>query len=366
MKKQYIIIVITLSALIYASQLSAQVEKITYRKWTNCYKISNDSVSVIIVPEAGGRVLSYSLNNKNIIYQSSSQDGKKLSNWLSNWFDPDGGRFDLGPESENNGPKWSNDTLYMGAYTVEVTGKYSITLTSMVDKTMGAFVNREFTLDSASSHLVVRQTVTNIKHSQSHFYFWGRTLVKYGGTMIFPLHEDSKYPLGWGDFTSAGGWSFNTVNPKLSYANHHDSILTLKPTVGTSGNKFGIDSNDGWMAYAYDGQLMVKRFKYVKGGSYKEPGAATIVAYTNGNSFTELEPIGNEVLQHYMESSTFEEHWWLMSYPVSDNVHANPSKAAKFIHANTAIKNLANRIIPTGNSIKKVRTGSNFGCQMTQ
>jgi len=359
MKKRILILVVVLSALTISINLSAKVDIINYRNWTNCYQIQNDSVSVIIVPEAGGRVLSYSLNNKSIIYKNSSLDGKKLSNWLSNWFDPDGGRFDLGPESETN-ENWTNDTLYMGAYTVEVTGKYSVTLTSKVDKSMGVYVIREFTLDSASSHLVVRQTVTNISHKQSHYYFWGRTLVNFGGTLILPLNKNSKYAKGWGDFRSSGSWKFNTVNPSLPYVSSHDSILTLKPTSGVQSNKFGVDATDGWIAYTYSDQLFVKRFKYLKNGSYKEPGAATIVAYTNGNSFTEIEPIGYEVLQNYLESSTFEEHWWLLSYPSSDNVHADPSKVAKFINTNTSLKDLGDRVVPSGNSAIKLSTNKNF------
>jgi hypothetical protein len=80
------------------SQLTAQVEKITLRDWNDCYRIANNHCEVIIGASCGGRVLSFSLDKKNIIFENTTQDGKTLKDWVEHPFDLDGGRFDYGPE----------------------------------------------------------------------------------------------------------------------------------------------------------------------------------------------------------------------------------------------------------------------------
>ncbi|NJM16474.1 MAG: hypothetical protein HC896_14825 [Bacteroidales bacterium] len=345
----------------FSIRLYAGVEKIAYRGYTNCYRIYNDSVELVIVPEAGGRVLKYALNNKNIIFENTSQNGKLLDDWLNNWFDPDGGRFDLGPEGvTNNGSERPHDTIYMGAYAPEVTGRYSLKITSMLDQELNVLVTRDFTLDSLSSHATVKQSVINKSQAPSHYYHWGRTLCPLGGTIIMPLHHNSAYALGWGDFKSAGGWAFNTANPSQPYATVHDSVLTLKPPA-TGSNKFGVDANDGWIAYGYNDLLMVKKFKHFPEGLYKEPGAATIVSYYNGGGkFVELEPIGPEAVQNYNDTATFEEHWWLLTYKGAANVHDNPAHAINFLHANTQPIEPRDLIVPTGHLVEKLSIDTNF------
>lgn len=99
MKIIYLSIVITFLNCIH---LSGQVEKMTWRGWTDCYRISNRHCEVIIGASCGGRVLSFSINGKNIIYENEVQNGKSLNDWQKERFDPDAARFDYGPEKLPN------------------------------------------------------------------------------------------------------------------------------------------------------------------------------------------------------------------------------------------------------------------------
>jgi hypothetical protein len=72
------------------------LEKITYRRWSDCYLISNGTINLVINASAGGRIMVYERNRINIIYEDPEQDGLLLDDYRNKLFDPDGGRFDYG------------------------------------------------------------------------------------------------------------------------------------------------------------------------------------------------------------------------------------------------------------------------------
>ena len=55
-----------------ASQLLARIEKTNWRDWSDCTLISNKHYEIIICASTGGRVLLFSIDGKNIIYENDS------------------------------------------------------------------------------------------------------------------------------------------------------------------------------------------------------------------------------------------------------------------------------------------------------
>ncbi len=312
----------------FLSGLYSQVEKINYRDYQECYRLFNDSINVIVSPESGGRVLQYSLHGENIIFENSSLNGKLLSDYLSDWFDPDGGRFDLGPEDNTSS---IHDTLWLGPYEAKITGNYSLLITSQLDKQMGIKIKREFLLDSASSHLTVHQTMINFNPEKSHWYFWSRTLVPINGKMIVPLKESSSYPLKWGKYYT-NPWRFVYDNPQDALVTVNDSLLEYKASKINNSGKYGVDADDGWMAYGYNEMLFVKRFPYSTTGNYLEEAGQTIVFYTNGSRFVEMEPVSPEMVLDPGDSCTFDEDWWLLTYKPAINKDFNMVEATSYLN----------------------------------
>jgi hypothetical protein len=52
------------------------IERVSFRGWSNCYRIYNETVELIVHAETGRRVLAYRMGGKNILYADSSQNGK--------------------------------------------------------------------------------------------------------------------------------------------------------------------------------------------------------------------------------------------------------------------------------------------------
>ncbi len=315
-------------AMLFQMKAGAAVEKIAYRGWQNCYRLSNDSVEVVVVPESGGRISEYSLKGKNIMYVDPRQDGKTLKDYRKQWFDPDGGRFDYGPERVT---QRIHEVTWMGPWKATVTGEYSLRIVSQPDPSLGLESTREFTLDKESSHLVVRQTMRNVSDHETKWWFWSRTLAKPGGKMLAPLNSNSKLPKGWGKYV----WKENRVeieNPQDNRIAIVDGIITLHAVGPAAG--FGTDASAGWMAYGEDGLLFIKRFRYFPNKAYKEDAGFTTRLYMDGEK-CELEPVSPQVILQPNESYSFTEHWWLFDYPPANELDFDCKAAAEFIHAHT-------------------------------
>ncbi len=325
MKKYNSLLFLMLISLPFADSYS-QTQKVTYRDYSECYKISNDSVSVIIAAQAGGRVLSYSLNGKNIFYENTSLNGKTLANYIASPFDPDGGRFDVGFESLT-AP--IHDTTFIGPYTTEITGNYSIKMTSMVDKQLGIDICREFSLDSTSSYLLVRQTMTNRSGHETGWFFWGRTLCPIDGKMIVAVNPESKYKFGWGKYYKSP-WRFVHDNPEDTLIQVSDTLLSFRATKTGKSGKYATDADKGWMLYGLNEVLFLKKFDIDLSKVYKTDSAQTIIFYTDGNKFVELEPNSPQALLKPGESYSFDEHWWLFSYPKAKTKNFDGTEAAVF------------------------------------
>lgn len=259
--------------------LKSEVNIIKYRGWNNCYQLKNKSCEVIICPEAGGRILKYALNGKNAIYENPEFEGKLLADFQTKrsvW--PDGGRFDIGPESI---PGKLHDQIYMGKWSAIVTGSLSVKITCPVPNEMGIEVTREFILSSKGSKIQVNQTMKNNTDSTIRRHFWNRTFCPAGGTVTLPVDKKSVHKKGYrlmNDTTVDVSQRLYQTKGKLQFK-------TVQPTI-----KMGTDSRKGWMTYLQNDLLISMYFDINKHGDYSDTENNTTIFYSNG-IVTELEPV---------------------------------------------------------------------------
>src|ERR1044071_8500380 len=68
-----------------------------YSGWEGALMMRGGDCKLVVVPGVGGRVLEWSLNGENIIFQNRAAFGRTLSNSPAG-FSPGGAQCDLGPE----------------------------------------------------------------------------------------------------------------------------------------------------------------------------------------------------------------------------------------------------------------------------
>ena len=309
------------------------VSNVTFRGFEGCYRVTNGGTEIVAVPQSGGRLLSYALNGKNILYRNPKQDYDKLQ--PGKRIDPDGGRLDIGPETHPEHKIPSRPVLWRGEWQPDTCGPRALRLTSQKCPATGVQITRVFALSPDSSHLVVRQTMTNVSDKTTHWCFWSRTLAKGGGICMVPVNPKSKFPKGYARYIWGKDRRIEAETPDEPRIRIVGDLVTLE-AVGKESLKIGMDSSAQWMAYACDGQLFVKRFRYFPGGVYNDALGWSVAVYLN-DRMCELEPLSPQAVLKPGESYTFDEEWWLFDYPAANERPLDFAKIKRFVAENTKL-----------------------------
>ncbi len=317
---------ITVLTFFYNMNSYSAVEKITYRGWPDCYRITNELTEIVINASTGGRIMVYKKNGIDVIYENPSQNGKTYQDFLAHPFDPDAGRFDYGQESVT---QKLHALTWMGPWEGEIVDDYTVVISSQPDQKLGLLSTRTFTLDPGSSRLKVIQTMKNITGDTLEYFFWGRTLVKTGGKLFMPLNPESVIPGKWGRYIWGDPVKYET-DPDDPGVDVEKNMFSLIPE--EAGNqKYGNDSHAGWMAYGFKGLIFVKEYGYFPEKAYREHYNQTNIFYVAKKRFAEMEPISPQWTLKPGGSASYTENWYLLVYPPAENTDFDVVKAKKFL-----------------------------------
>ena len=288
----------------------------TYYGYDDCIQLANEHVRVTLCPAAGGRVLEYSLDGKNVLYLPKGNEGwryKPGDESSANGVSMDAGRFDIGPEKVvKRGP-----LLWMGAWKGEVTGDRSAKLTSQTDPMSGVQLTRTFELANDSSHLICTQTIHNVSKSPVSLCHWSRTFAVGSGIAVVPRTPNGRFPNGYVMYTDGRNINIVPEDPNVLVT---DSDVVVK--AAPKFPKLGCDSMSGILSYfAPTNQLFVKRFRTYPDRAYNEVAGLTIsIWYPKDRDTVEVEPIGPAENLKPGESGSFTEEWWLLDqeFPKGD------------------------------------------------
>ena len=274
----------------------------TYYGYDDCIRLSNDTVTATLCPAAGGRVLEYSIGDKNMLYLPPGNEGWRMSK-EGKGGGMDAGRFDIGPERMVQ----RGDVLWKGEWKGSITGPRSAQLVSKVDPKSGVRLIRDFRLAESGSRLDCTQIIDNVSDKPVSLCHWSRTFAVGRGVAIVPRSPLGRFPVGYVMYKDGTTIDFRPDDPNIKVS---DDFVTI--SAAPKKPKLGFDSHSGWLAYAAPNDLLfVKTFKTFPKRSYNEMAGLTIsVWYPDGN-MVELEPIGPAEDLAPGQAGSFTETWWL-------------------------------------------------------
>jgi hypothetical protein len=288
-------------------------ETVRFLNYPNAIVLSNDSTRVVLCPDAGGRVLEYSLHGVNALHLDEAE-----SNWSPDAKRPmmSAGRFDIGPEYLI--PKRTE--LWSGPWNGKLTGKHSARLTSVEHEATGVQLIRDFELATESSRLTCTQTIRNITSDRTiEWCHWSRTFAAGGGIVYVPVSATSRFPHHYVMYEGRG---LINARPEDPHIRQRDGMLEI--LAAPAFPKLGMDSMVGWLAcQGRNDLLFVKRFPTYPDRVYNEVAGLTIsVWYPQDKPVIELEPIGPRERLRPGESASFTETWDLLESPWPENPNA--------------------------------------------
>jgi hypothetical protein len=295
---------------------------IRHAGYEGCIELQNDSTRVVLEPNVGGRVISYSLKGAESLYQDRRYDGL-LWDGGANITHPSAGRWDIGPEY--NGPQ--RKELWFGMWTAEITGPRAARMTSRVAAGSGLQAVRDFALSPDSSRLRCTQTIRNCGREPMPAFHWSRTFLPGNGIVLAPLPVHGKFPRGYALGGPPGVVQFlPPEEPNLRVRDKIQEILGPP-----SKAKFLLDVEPGWLGYVSRlGLLFLKSFPVYPQRAYGELAANNASIWYSSEENTpnwpgaehvvEVEAIGPRELLLPGDECSFTEEWLLATCSFPDDL----------------------------------------------
>jgi len=283
-----------------AGKSAVSVEKVTCLNLPNCYKLSNGHIEVIVTTDIGPRVMRYGfVGGENILGEVPGSMAAKDKNTWQSW---GGHRLWIAPEGRPKSYGPDNSPIN------HVVNGSSIRLEQPVEPGTGIQKAITVTLAATGSGVTVRHTLTNRGQKAFELAPWALTVMSPGGTAVIPQEPYESHDTALLPARPVVLWHYSDLS---------DSRFKLGPKflrLSTDASKeppqkIGVGNKQGWVAYARNGLLFVKKIAYQEGKPYPDYGC-NFEVYTAGN-FMEVESLG--VLQTLAPGQSAEhiERWTL-------------------------------------------------------
>ena len=188
----------------------------------------------------------------------------------------------------------------------------AIRLTGAPESATGLVRSMTIDLDPAAPGFVLRHELRNEGDSTVELAPWAITQLPLGGTVLLPQtaaaaghHVRPNRMLVLWPYSS---WDDTRFVPR-------DGLLTLTATAGPS-LKLGYYNDLGWVGYAHDGALLVRRFTPADGEPHPDMGC-NVETYV-GSRFLELELLGPLTRVAPGATASLIERWQVLATALSD------------------------------------------------
>lgn len=263
--------------------------------------ITSGYTSITIDPLTGGRIVSFKIKDYEFLTgMDIHSSGYGSTFWTS-------------PQSVWNWPPPA--VLDTDPYSIEE-GSNSIKVTSGKDSVTGFQFIKEISAGKKES-INLKYSIINVTGKNKNAAPWEISRVHKGGILFFPIGEK---PLDKKFFELAEVEIFNGIawykDPKERPENKRLSMT---------------DGSEGWMAYAIDGRLFIKKFQDVK-TDLQAPGEGEILFYIDSEAdFIEIEVQGEYNSLKPGEKSVWEIEWIGAEIPANTNIEVGSNELVQLV-----------------------------------
>jgi len=277
------------------------METISYKGWSHCIRLANNSVEMVITGDVGPRIIRFAFVGKpNEFYEDESCSGKSGD---SEFHAYGGHRLWRAPEDPvltyipDNRPV-TVESILDGVH-----------LTPPPETPAGIQKEWFIRLDPAQAHARIQHRLTNVGSKPTQLAPWALSVMASGGTAVLPLpprgSHDNKNLLPTSRLVL---WSYTDMSdPRWGWGAKY--IRLQQDPKSAKAQKIGAPVPDGWAAYCRQGNFFLKLFPYEGKKEYPDFGSSTEL-FTNAD-ILELETLGPLLLLEPGKSVDHTEDWFL-------------------------------------------------------
>jgi hypothetical protein len=269
--------------LMVGSQVLAEVkvEKVEYKGWRNCYRVSNGEVEVLVTGDVGPRVIRYGfVGGQNVLKEFGEQLGKSGEEK----FQLRGGdRVWKAPEDPV--ATWAPDNV---AVEIAVTAN-GVIARAPVEPLTSLQKEIDVTMAGSGTEVEVVHRITNRSLFALEYSVWALTMMAPGGTVISGFPPRGRHPANLEATNPLVMWAYTNLSDKRWVFTKQ--YLALKQDPGNAeAQKLGMFNAKTWGAYVLNGEVFVKQAQANAGETYPDFGCS-FETFTN-NEFLEIETLG--------------------------------------------------------------------------
>jgi len=279
---------------------SVSVEKIKYKGWENCYRISNGEVELIVTGDVGPRIIRYGfVGGRNIFKEYPDQLGKSGEPT----FQMRGGdRVWKAPEDPI--ASWAPDNVPV---TVQITPT-GVIAREPIEPLTQLQKEIEVNLAPSGTSVTVSHRITNHALFPLEFAPWALTMMAQGGTVVSGFPPRGHHPQNLEATNPLVMWAYtNLADPRWKFTRKY---LTLHQDPNNNeAQKLGMFNKNTWAAYILNDEVFVKRTTADPSKQYPDFGCS-FETFTN-NEFLEVETLGPLTKVAPEKTVELVEHWGL-------------------------------------------------------
>lgn len=279
------------------------MEKIQYRDFQDCVRLTNGEVEIVVTTAFGPRIIAYNfVGGENVL---GLHPHAQLETALGTWKPYGGHRLWLAPENMPNSYAPDNEPV---EYSGDAEG-LSIRLAQPVENATGTQKEITVTLDRQGSRARISHKIQNRGASEIELAAWALTIMRGGGEVLIP--NEPFAPYGGETLLPVRNltvWSYTDLSDPRWRFEREFIRLKVNEQQGEP-QKIGVLNKLGWIKYRLDDALFTKRFEFTENAVYPDMNSNSEV-YTAG-SFIEVETLSP--LQKLAPGSSIEhtEFWEL-------------------------------------------------------
>jgi len=277
-----------------------KVEKIEYKGWRNCYRVSNGEVELIVTGDVGPRVIRFGfVGGQNVFKEFPDQ----LGGSREEKFQLRGGdRVWKAPEDAV--ATWAPDNM-----PVEIaTTANGLIARAPVEPLTSLQKEIEVRMATSGTDVTVLHRITNRSLFALEYSVWALTMMAPGGIAITGFPPRGKHPANLEATNPLVMWAYTNLSDKRWVFTKRYMALKQDPR-NSEAQKLGMLNPDTWGAYVLNGEAFIKRAHANSGETYPDFGCS-FETFTN-NEFLEIETLGPLTKLPPGKTAEQAEHWSL-------------------------------------------------------
>lgn len=320
-----------------ANSFPSHLDNIDYRGW-HAIRLSNGLVSLIIVPQIGGRAIQLKLGDQELFFVNAALAGKVLSEAEEN---PSNGQWNYGGDKVWPAPEgWLSDEQWSSIPDYPLDGKpalatiitnnsheVALRVTGPAVPRTGVQFERVYHVFAGTTRIRVEQTMRNISRRQIRWGIWH--LVQHDAAdsndptkpnpdlnLYVPLNPHSRFPNGYNQmYGEPNHPSYSVIqNGEILRAHYLYQV-----------GKISVDSNAGWYAVVNSQKktCFVENFKFFPGEEY--PDGGSVESWNDGPGKVHRDPF-----DQILKNDPRETPYFLESEVLSPIITLNPGEEHSF------------------------------------